>query len=33
VSIRWYSVVVDCHDVAAQGHWWAQEFCVLSARD
>jgi hypothetical protein len=24
VSIRWYSVVVDCHDVAAQGHWWAQ---------
>jgi catechol 2,3-dioxygenase-like lactoylglutathione lyase family enzyme len=23
VSVRWYSVVVDCHDVAAQGRWWA----------
>jgi hypothetical protein len=24
MSIRWYSVVVDCHDVAAQSSWWAQ---------
>jgi Glyoxalase-like domain len=24
VSIRWYSVVVDCHDVAAQSRWWAE---------
>ena len=24
MSIRWYSVVVDCEDVAAQGHWWAE---------
>jgi hypothetical protein len=23
VSIRWYSVVVDCHDVAALSRWWA----------
>ena len=23
MSLRWYSVVVDCHDVAAQAHWWA----------
>ncbi len=24
MSIRWYSVVVDCRDVAAQSRWWAQ---------
>ena len=24
MSIRWYSVVVDCADVAAQSRWWAQ---------
>ena len=24
MSIRWYSVVIDCHDVAAQAHWWAE---------
>jgi Glyoxalase-like domain len=24
VSVRWYSVVVDCADVAAQGRWWAE---------
>jgi catechol 2,3-dioxygenase-like lactoylglutathione lyase family enzyme len=24
VSIRWYSVVIDCADVAAQGRWWAE---------
>ncbi len=23
MSIRWYSVVVDCRDVAAQSRWWA----------
>jgi catechol 2,3-dioxygenase-like lactoylglutathione lyase family enzyme len=23
VSVRWYSVVIDCADVAAQGRWWA----------
>ena len=24
MSIRWYSVVVDCRDVAAQSRWWAK---------
>jgi hypothetical protein len=24
MSIRWYSVVVDCHDVEAQSRWWAE---------
>jgi hypothetical protein len=24
MSVRWYSVVVDCHDVAAQSRWWAR---------
>ncbi len=23
MSVRWYSVVIDCHDVASQGRWWA----------
>ncbi|HSZ40921.1 MAG TPA: VOC family protein [Trebonia sp.] len=23
MSLRWYSVVVDCHDVRAQSSWWA----------
>jgi catechol 2,3-dioxygenase-like lactoylglutathione lyase family enzyme len=23
MSVRWYSVVVDCHDVKAQAYWWA----------
>lgn len=23
MSVRWYSVVVDCHDVKAQSRWWA----------
>jgi catechol 2,3-dioxygenase-like lactoylglutathione lyase family enzyme len=22
--MRWYSVVVDCHDVKAQSSWWAK---------
>jgi len=24
VSVRWYSVVVDCSDAFAQSRWWAQ---------
>jgi catechol 2,3-dioxygenase-like lactoylglutathione lyase family enzyme len=24
MSIRWYSVVVNCRDVAAQSRWWAE---------
>jgi len=24
MSVRWYSVVVDCKDVSAQSRWWAQ---------
>jgi hypothetical protein len=24
MSIRWYTVVVDCRDVAAQSRWWAE---------
>lgn len=24
MSVRWWSVVVDCDDVAAQGRWWAR---------
>jgi Glyoxalase-like domain len=24
MSIRWYSVVVDCEDVTAQSRWWAE---------
>jgi hypothetical protein len=24
LSIRWYSVVIDCRDVAAQARWWAE---------
>ena len=23
MALRWYSVVVDCHDPAAQARWWA----------
>ena len=23
MSVRWYSVVIDCKDVAAQAAWWA----------
>ncbi len=23
MSLRWYSIVIDCHDVASQGRWWA----------
>ena len=24
MSVRWYSVVIDCRDVAAQAGWWAE---------
>jgi hypothetical protein len=24
MSLRWYTVVIDCHDVAAQSRWWAE---------
>ena len=24
MSMRWYAVVVDCHDIAAQARWWAE---------
>jgi hypothetical protein len=24
MSLRWYTVVVDCKDVAAQARWWAE---------
>jgi catechol 2,3-dioxygenase-like lactoylglutathione lyase family enzyme len=24
MSIRWYSVVVDCRDMKAQSRWWAE---------
>jgi hypothetical protein len=24
MNVRWYSVVVDCNDPAAQARWWAQ---------
>jgi catechol 2,3-dioxygenase-like lactoylglutathione lyase family enzyme len=24
MSLRWHTVVVDCHDVKAQSHWWAE---------
>ncbi|MGO1184068.1 MAG: VOC family protein [Micrococcaceae bacterium] len=24
MKLRWYSIVIDCHDVSAQARWWAQ---------
>ncbi len=24
MSLRWYSTVIDCHDIAAQSRWWAK---------
>lgn len=24
MALHWYSVVVDCHDPAAQARWWAE---------
>lgn len=23
MTLRWYSVVIDCHDIKAQSRWWA----------
>ena len=23
MSLRWYFIVIDCHDIAAQARWWA----------
>ena len=24
MTLRWYTTVIDCHDIAAQARWWAQ---------
>ncbi len=24
MALRWYTVVVDCHDIRAQARWWAE---------
>lgn len=24
MSVRWYTIVIDCRDVAAQARWWAE---------
>ena len=24
MPVRWYTTLVDCHDVAAQARWWAE---------
>jgi len=24
MALLWYTVVVDCHDIAAQARWWAE---------
>ena len=24
MPLRWYTTVVDCHDIAAQARWWAE---------
>lgn len=24
MSLRWYSIVIDCRDIAAQARWWAE---------
>lgn len=24
MALRWYTIVVDCHDIAAQARWWAE---------
>jgi len=23
MALRWYTTVIDCHDIAAQARWWA----------
>ncbi|MBM6545452.1 VOC family protein [Janibacter sp. YIM B02568] len=24
MPLRWYTTVIDCHDIAAQARWWAE---------
>jgi hypothetical protein len=24
MALRWYTLVIDCHDIAAQARWWAE---------
>ena len=24
MTLRWYTLVIDCHDIAAQARWWAE---------
>jgi Glyoxalase-like domain len=24
MTLRWYTIVIDCHDVKAQSRWWAE---------
>lgn len=24
MALKWYTLVIDCHDVGAQARWWAQ---------
>jgi hypothetical protein len=24
MALRWYTIVVDCHDITAQARWWAE---------
>ena len=24
MSVRWYTTVIDCHDISAQARWWAE---------
>jgi len=24
MNLRWYTIVIDCHDIAAQARWWAE---------
>jgi hypothetical protein len=31
MSVRWYSTVIDCHDVQAQARWWAEALGWLVA--
>lgn len=31
MGVRWYSIVIDCHDVRAQARWWAEALGWLVA--
>ena len=24
MNLRWYTIVIDCHDIAAQARWWVE---------